>query len=338
MHYLVLNADELLTILQDHARRSLPLAYGIQSALKETSAKAWVNHIGPQVNKPGSVPAGLLAADARLLATTARAVYTGTPPLKVIFGNNDLPVLKRIMQSLGGFTTRIWLQTDHRGVQWINLKGYADWRTVLNNPRYLAHNPRILKLGLGIQGLKHATRGSFVTAVVVCTSVEVANWFFSDTATVADLVGGVGVELAKTGIALGLGYVAGYSVIALAGGATFIAIAPLGVMIVMSFGVGWILNEADAARGWKADAQKLLNEIPAKMPEGWYRLDKGALERLGEIKSGYEAEIQRLENQINRQVGKAADQAATAALEATLAVARRKVETEVRQLFGRRLR
>ncbi|PPD30941.1 MAG: hypothetical protein CTY21_12265 [Methylomonas sp.] len=227
VHYLVLTADELLTILQDHARRSLPLAYGIQSAIKETSAKAWADHIGPQVNKPGTVPAGLLAADARLLATTARAVYTGTPPLNVIFSNRDLPVLKRIIQSLGGFTTQIWLQTDRRGVQWINLMGRAGWRTVLNNTRYLAHNPRILRLGLGTQGLTHAARGSFVTAVLVCTSVEVVNWYFSDTATVADLMGGVGVELFKTGIALGLGYGLTYGAMALAVGATFIAIAPL---------------------------------------------------------------------------------------------------------------
>lgn len=332
--HLVLTSDELFTILQDHARRSRNIASGITNALKQTSAALWGEHIGPFVNKPGTAPAGLLAADAYMLSITAKTVYTGKP-MKVIFNNRDLPILKRIVQSLCGFATRVSLSTDARGVQWIVLKGRPGLRTLLDGTRYLASNPRMLQLGIGTAGLKSVARGGFVTAVVVSSAVEVGNWYFNDSATLADLTGGVIVEVAKAGIGIRVALMFGTAV---AGGASFVAVAPLGVMIAVSFGIGYALNIIDAEVGMKAYLQKMLNNIPVYIQEGWYRVERDSLIRFEELKNEYDIEVQRLKNQAIQRTLAAGELAAKNVADAALKSARRKVENEVGRLLGSRIK
>ncbi|PPD30940.1 MAG: hypothetical protein CTY21_12260 [Methylomonas sp.] len=60
--------------------------------------------------------------------------------------------------------------------------------------------------------------------------------------------------------------------------------------------------------------------------------------RLGNIKASYEAEVKRLKDQANRQIDKAVDQATSVALQAALALAQKKVESEVLQILGPRVR
>lgn len=331
---MVLTSDELFTILQDHARRSRNIASGITNALKQTSAALWGEHIGPFVNKPGTAPAGLLAADAYMLSITAKTVYTGKP-VKVIFDNRDLPILKRIVQSLSGFATRVSLSTDARGVQWIVLKGRPGLRILLDGTRYLASNPRMLQLGIGTAGLKSVARGGFVTAVVVSSAVEVGNWYFNDRATLGDLTGGLIVEVAKAGIGIKVALLLGGTV---AGGASFIAIAPLGVMIGVSFIAGYFLNYADAQLEIKVNLQKMLNSIPSNMPEGWYRVDREALTRISEIRDAYEAELVRMKNKAGEKIYQSIENAAASAAQGALQAARNKAKNEVLRLLGARIK
>ena len=339
LYDVVLTEHDLLSIFQDHAQRSVYVREGMLSALKELNAEAakiWMAHISPTLGKPATVPVGLLAADARTLQQAARALYT-PPPVHLRLQPSDAHVLKRIWQRLGGFTTRFRITTGPKGATYIVLRGYAGLRSgALVGTRFLATNPRILNLGIGVNGIRHIARSSASLAIVVSTAVELGDWYFRDDATLGDLVGGIAVEVVKAGVSIAMGVLAG----TIAAGTT-IAVLPVVGFVLVSFGVGWALNWVDSAFGIKKMVQEGLNSLPAKLeglPPGWYRLDEGALERLHGVKAEYEAAIQRLKQDASRKASDMATQATAAALAVALQAIERKALQQLQQLLGPRLR
>ena len=148
-------------------------------------------------------------------------------------------------------------------------------RNVLQGTRYLASNPRIVQMGLGMQGLKHVARGGFVLGMVVSSGIEVAEFFFNDEKTMYDLVGGIGVEAVKAGLAT----LAGLAVGALAA-TTGIALLPLGVAAGVAFLAGIGLNELDKAYQVKERVSAALKHAAGNLESGYYRIEEHALKML----------------------------------------------------------
>ena len=143
------------------------------------------------------------------------------------------------------------------------------------------------------------------------------------------------METVKTGIGLAVAVQAGAY---FAGGATFIAVLPLGVFIGVSLIAGVGLNMLDSKFELKQRLQTALNGVQTSLEEGWYRLEAGALERLKIVKNSYENEVKRLGQQASRRVNHAVDSALDAALALALTATRRRAEEAARQLLGKRIR
>src|SRR5258708_33759114 len=97
-------------------------------------------------------------------------------------------------------------------------------------------------MGLGMRGLQGVARGGFILSLVVGIRVETLDFIFNDEKPMHDLVGGIGVEAVKAGLATMVGISIGG---AFAASATTLAILPLTFMALAVFVSGIVLNETD---------------------------------------------------------------------------------------------
>ena len=173
---LVLTPEEYLSILQDRAKHNPQVATSLRKILANSSAgHYWNTVISRNVGEPWVGP--------------------------VAMGANDALMVTKTLNTLGiaGITT--YIKTSAAGT-YIIIKGYAAHRSAaLHGTRYLASNPKMIQMGLGIKGMSGAVKGGFVLSVVVASGIEIADFMFNDEKTMYDLVGGIGVEAFKAGLA-----------------------------------------------------------------------------------------------------------------------------------------
>lgn len=173
---LVLTPEEYISILEDRAKHNPQVASSLRTILSRSSlGKYWNTVISRNASEPWVGP--------------------------VTMGANDAIVVTKTLNALGiaGITT--YVKTTAAGT-YIIIKGYAAHRSAaLSGTRYLASNPKMVQLGLGMKGMGGAVKGGFILSVVVATGIEIADFIFNDEKTMYDLVGGIGVEAAKAGLA-----------------------------------------------------------------------------------------------------------------------------------------
>ena len=243
---LVLTPLEYVGILQDKARHDPPLAARLHAILaRSTLGLLWTQTASPNAGKSWTIPAALAATDGYLITRTLLA-----------------------LRFAGAGT---YIRTTARG-SYIIIKGRAGFRRdLLQGTRYLSTHPRMIQMGLGIRGLQNVAKGGFILGVVVSTAIETLDFIFNDEKTMHDLVGGIGVEAVKAGLATSIGLAAGTYV----AGFTTVAITPLIIMAVFVFAAGIFLNEID--KGWqiKKSVISTIQGINDQTPQGLYRVITG---------------------------------------------------------------
>lgn len=175
----------------------------------------------------------------------------GSPVLLAVNDTYDLTLLLR---NIGGFGTQIRYST-YRGQQYVILTGRPGLRQILRGTRYGIRNAQLVEFGIGHYGIRGSSLAGFRLSCYVAVGIEVLEWFFSDEATVADLLGGVFVELVKAGI----GSAIGYAVATLVAGVAASAAMPLVAGAAMIFVVGIALNAIDNEMEIKATVKASLN-------------------------------------------------------------------------------
>lgn len=108
-------------------------------------------------------------------------------------------------------------------------------------------------------------------SLVVGIGVETLDFIFNDEKTMHDLVGGIGVEAVKAGLATMVGLGVGMGLIAT--GVTTIAIWPLSVMAVMVLLTGATLNKIDEALEIKKKVIAALQITTNSANNGIYRVN-----------------------------------------------------------------
>ena len=171
--------------------------------------------------------------------------------------------------------------SHNNGQSYLIFKGRAGLRNVLQGTRYLASNPQIIQLGLGIQGAKNVAKGGFILGIVVATGIEITDFMLNDQKTMYDLVGGIGVEAVKGGLAALVAYGAG----ALVGSAITVAVLPLGVMLFAALIVSSGLNYLDDSYQIKSKVIAALKAMPENLSEGIYTIRAESLSQLGALKN-----------------------------------------------------
>ncbi|MDH0777051.1 hypothetical protein N5C96_26905 [Delftia tsuruhatensis] len=245
----VLTPREFLGVLQDRSRNDPRLAASLRAILAQSAlGRYWTQTASPNAGKPWTIPASMLANDAYLFTRTLIALR------------------------LAG--ARTYVKATPKGT-YIIITGRAGFRgNLLQGTRFLTTNPRMVQMGLGMRGLQGVARGGFILSLVVGIGVESLDFIFNDEKTMHDLVGGIGVEAVKAGLAtmvgLGAGLVVGV-------GAATLAILPLVTMAVAVFLSGIALNKIDEIWDIKKNVIFALKMQTDSTPHGIYRINSNAV-------------------------------------------------------------
>lgn len=246
---IVLTPQEYADILSDKARNNPRLAAALHAMLAHSAlGRYWTHTASPNAGKPWVAPASLMVSDAYLITKTLIA--------------------------LGLAGARSYIKTTATGT-YIIITGYAGLRRqLLQGTRFLAANPRMVQMGLGIRGLQNVAKGGFLLSLVVGTGIETLDFIFNDEKTMHDLVGGIGVEAVKAGLATMIAISAG----ALTASVTTLVIFPLGAMALAIFATGALLNYTDQRWKIKQNVITALKSVNNEKAPGIYKLDQNPLQ------------------------------------------------------------
>ena len=329
---LVTSPEDLFELFRERLERAPELRRDFQTIIDGTGSTYWRDLLAGlhgATEQPATVPAGVLAADAYTLRKAVVAVRSLPPPAGARAPNAaDLNALTRLLERIGIRGTLAY-HGYIRGRFSIVFKGYPGLRSALRGTVYAASDARIVNVGIGIKGLEHVARNGAMLAIVTTIGIEVVGYLLHDERTMSHLIGGIGVELAKAGVAIGLGVLAGTAAASVATGAVFLAVAPLGAMIAMSFVVGLGLNWLDREFNVKRRVIAALDHLPARLEAGYYKLENGVATRLEQIHEAYERSVADL----RRQALNAASQTARLALDAAIRAAQERAIAEIQRLL-----
>jgi hypothetical protein len=232
---IVMTREEFVRFVEDKAGNNQNQLAALKSAIDQSSFKEyWNKTLAPNIGNAGVVPVSQLTSDAYVIGKTL---------------------------SLVGISASYYVKGNY-----IILKGYSGTRNILTGTRYLLTNPKVVQMGFGLKGVQGVARGGFILGLVVSTAIETLDWLFNDEKTMVDLVGGIGVEAVKVGIASLAGYAAGAALTVVTG----VAAAPLIGMAVVTCLVAWGLNELDNKYNVKQTVIRTLKSLPDNLENGLY--------------------------------------------------------------------
>jgi hypothetical protein len=252
---LVLTQSQYMSILQDKAKTDPRLEANLRKILSTSAfGQYWSQTFNPNASEAWVVPAAL--------------------------GTNDLIVITKTLNAIGMAGITSYVKATPSGT-YIIIKGYAANRSsALQGTRYLATNPKMLQLGLGMKSVQGVAKGGFILGVVVSSGIEITDFILNDEKTMYDLAGGIGVEAVKCG----LGALVAYAAAAFVGTAvTTVAIVPLAVMAVVAVVAGIGLNALDNHFGIKGKVIAALKALPEKAEQGIYYIDEKSTSWMEEI-------------------------------------------------------
>jgi len=142
--------------------------------------------------------------------------------------------MKRSGNLLGAFRTSV-----HNGKQYIIFKGNHRLRTTIRGTRYRINNPTIVKLGIGTEGLKAATKGGVYVALVVSAGVNGFAWVFDEEFGWRDFLRNMAEDVLKAALAAVAGFFAAKGIAAAGAG----ALVAYGVGAFVAIVSGWGLSD-----------------------------------------------------------------------------------------------
>lgn len=257
---LVLTQGQYMSILQDKARRNAALEFNLRKMLSQsTFGQYWQKEFSPNASEPWVGP--------------------------VAQGANDMLAITKTLNAIGMAGIGSYIKTTATGT-YIIIKGYSAQRSsALQGTRYLATNPKMLQLGLGMKSLQGIAKGGFMLGVVVSTGLEVMDFMFNDEKTMYDLLGGIGVEAVKGGLG---GLVAYSAALLVAGTITTVAVYPLLTMAIVAVISGIGLNHADNHYKIKSKVISTLKMIPEQTAQGFYYVNTQSESWLNELRKAIE--------------------------------------------------
>lgn len=132
----------------------------------------------------------------------------------------DIAIGAKILQDLGA--NGAYYVKEYNGKQYVILRGHAGLRPYLKGTKYLANNPRVVRLGLGPAGAASALKVTVVLSLTMFAADIVAQYIAGDGATLEELSAG----LLSAGGSTVLSVVAG-GIASAAAGTVFTAVFPV---------------------------------------------------------------------------------------------------------------
>ncbi|QEW07083.1 hypothetical protein [Nitrincola iocasae] len=154
----------------------------------------------------------------------------------------------------------------YAGKEYVIFKGNPHSRKILTGTRYLASNPKVVRMAIGPRGIIQSAKGGFAVTAVLSVGIEVFDYFIRDSYTLTRLLGTVSSDLIKIGVSAIAGAVAGLAV----GSSVVIgsiAGAPLIAAITVGLVTGLLLDRIDSRFGATQALIRAYNDMGVQLDE-----------------------------------------------------------------------
>ncbi|KOY62222.1 hypothetical protein AM629_09915 [Photorhabdus heterorhabditis] len=146
------------------------------------------------------------------------------------------------------------------GNRYIKISGYAGVRKIITASRYKASNMKVVSMGIGQQGLNSGIVKGMKFSIFFSAAYRTVELIFKDEYTLADFLGNIAVDLAKTAVIAFASWAIGIVLSSfLAAGASIIVVAGIifGVGLLVTIG----LNYLDDKYGINKKVIDLIKEV-----------------------------------------------------------------------------
>ncbi|MBD2811594.1 hypothetical protein ID853_12015 [Xenorhabdus sp. Vera] len=172
-------------------------------------------------------------------------VFSVTDPISTYAGNiydsRGLYDVIREFKRLGITATE---HIGENGRRYIHISGHAGLRRIIRGTRYCANHPQMLMMGIGQQGLNSSIIGGVRFCIIFSIGYRIIEGIFKDEYTLADFIGNITMDMAKTAIIAAASWTVGsiLTATALLGGSV---IAVAGIVFLVGLGVAFGLDYLD---------------------------------------------------------------------------------------------
>ncbi len=130
------------------------------------------------------------------------------------------------------------------GQRYIKISGHAGLRKIITASRYSASNMKIISMGIGQQGINSGIVKGVKFNILFSSAYRAVEYIFKDEYTLADFLGNISVDLAKTAIAAFASWVIGtFAAATFVTGASIIVVA--GIMLLVGVATVYTLDMVD---------------------------------------------------------------------------------------------
>ncbi|CDG18445.1 hypothetical protein [Xenorhabdus doucetiae] len=172
-------------------------------------------------------------------------VFSVTDPISTYAGNiydsRGLYDVIREFKRLGITATE---HIGENGRRYIHISGHAGLRRIIQGTRYCANHPQMLMMGIGQQGLNSSIIGGVRFCIIFSIGYRIIEGIFKDEYTLADFIGNITMDMAKTAIIAASSWAVGslLTATALVGGSV---VAVAGIVFLVGIGVAIGLDYLD---------------------------------------------------------------------------------------------
>ncbi|WP_248000668.1 hypothetical protein [Photorhabdus hindustanensis] len=130
------------------------------------------------------------------------------------------------------------------GNRYIKISGYAGVRKIITASRYKASNMKVISMGIGQKGLNSGIVKGMKFSIFFSAAYRTVELMFKDEYTLADFLGNIAVDLAKTAVIAFASWTFGSLMLAIsASGASVVVVA--GIVFGIGFGMTYALDAID---------------------------------------------------------------------------------------------
>lgn len=198
------------------------------------------------------------------------SVFKVTDPVSTYAGNiNDARGLYDVIIEFKRIGITATVFPGANGVNLIHISGYAGLRRTITGTRYATNHPQMLAMGIGQQGINAGIVRGVRFCILFSVGYRIIESIFKDDYTLADFIGNITMDMAKTAIAAAASFVAGVFLTTTVFAVSSI-IAVAAIVFVVGLGTAIILDAIDKKYGISEKLIALLkekNRVKPRTPE-----------------------------------------------------------------------
>ncbi|WP_203448972.1 MULTISPECIES: hypothetical protein [Photorhabdus] len=189
-----------------------------------------------------------------------KKVFSAADPISPYAGNiHDAFDFTNVVREFKRLGIKATEYVGKNGEKYIKISGYAGVRKFITASRYGASNMKMISMGIGHQGINSGIIKGMKFCILFSVAYRTVEYIFKDEYTLADFLGNIAVDMAKTAVAAFASWVTGaFLSSVLVAGASIIVVA--GIIVGVGLVVAIVLNYIDDRYGISKKVIDLMKE------------------------------------------------------------------------------